>query len=263
MEAHNEAVPGTAAWLAEGLRLTAFLGEPLNAQPNLWWAELVGQPPESETSRPREGEWQVDGPLDRPGISNARLALSSSAARIDWRLVARPESDEAFFEPLHLGAFAEVMTVFVDMMLSWLALGPLVLSRLALGAVLKLPVESRAQGYEILSGYLPFPLDPDSSDFIYQINRPRPSTSLGDGTLINRLQNWNVVQFQTQVVTISPGVSITETPSEGRPFFACRLSLDINTAAGRPDPLPQERLSDLLRELAAETGEIAERGDQQ
>jgi hypothetical protein len=101
-----------------------------------------------------------------------------------------------------------------------------------------------------------------SSDFLYRINRPRPSTSLGDGTAINRLATWAVIHVVELRVAVSGGGAGAEAVSrQGEPFIACRLELDINTAAARSGTLPRESLDALLAELGNLAVEIAVEGD--
>ena len=263
MQTDSQQTPNGHTWQAEAFRLTAFLSEP-PPEDNNWWAELVGQPPQSEERLRREGELRVVGPLSQPNLSNAKLLLRVRQDQIDWLLRVGVEAEEGLpdIAESHLGPLIDVIPVFIEMMQTWLGLAQVGTTRLALGAVLRLPVQSREEGYSVLSPYLPFNLDPESSDFSYRINRPRPSASLGDDTLINRLMTWQVLQAEILVISLPSGESRTETPSrEGRPFFACRLELDINTAAGRPGTLPQERVGDLLEEFATMAVEIAREGD--
>jgi len=163
----------------------------------------------------------------------------------------------------HLGPLTSALPIFSEMMLRWLATTGLDITRLALGAILRLPVRSKDEGYSLMSNYLSFSLPPESSDFLYRINRPRPSSSLDDGTLINRLATWAVIQVETLLIPVSGGTAGAEGVSRERePFFACRLELDINTAADRPGTLPQDRLDRLLAEFADAATDIAARGDQ-
>lgn len=263
MQTDRQQTPNDHTWQAEAFRLTAFLSEP-PPEDNNWWAELVGQPPQSEERLRREGELRVAGPLSQPNLANAKLLLRVRQDRIDWqmRVGVEVEEDVPDMAESHLGSFESVMPAFVEMMRTWLNLAEIATTRLALGAVLRLPVQSREEGYSVLSPYLPFNLDPESSDFSYRINRSRPSASLGDDTLINRLMTWQVLQTEIMVISLPSGESRTETASrEGGPFFACRLELDINTAAERAGTLPQERAGNLLEEFATMAVEISREGD--
>jgi len=132
------------------------------------------------------------------------------------------------------------------LMLRWLAGCP-PLQRLAFGAVLTRPVDDLLTGYRQISDYLPFvQLDPESSsDFSYQINRPRNSTVIS-GLRINRFSRWSVARvfastFDTQI--------------------GCRVELDINTAQEFQGELPQEKLPVIIQELVDLGKEIAENGD--
>jgi hypothetical protein len=101
-------------------------------------------------------------------------------------------------------------------------------NRIALGATLVSKVESREQGYSLLSEFLPFDLDPrGSSDFFYQINRPRVAT-VGTRSLgINRLSRWSVTIGSTFFLQAGGEVKAFTLPA---PLFALRLELDVNTA---------------------------------
>src|SRR5436190_1193852 len=78
------------------------------------------------------------------------------------------------------------------------------ITRLAFGAVLAQPTEDRHSGYVQIAKYLPsIRLDVDgSSDFLFQINRPRPSRVGIENLLINRLARWSVLIFKTFGVTL-------------------------------------------------------------
>jgi hypothetical protein len=165
-------------------------------------------------------------------------------------------------ESAHLGPFADVLPVFSQMMRDWLLAAGLDIARVALGVTLRLPVETKEAAYSLISKYVPCPLATDTSDFLYRINRPRPSTSLGDDTIVNRLATWAVIHVVEVRIAVSGGGAETQAlSSEGEPFIACRLELDINTAADRPGTLPHDRLDALLAEFGKLAVEIAVEGD--
>lgn len=242
-------------WQVESLRLTAFLSAPLPAVPETWWSELAGQPPDSQNTRPKEGRWQFDGAVTNPDLSNALLILRGENQRLDWLLQPAPLAEEGRppdIESAYVGYFPPAMTAFVGLIGSWLATASIEISRLAFGVTLRLPIDSRELGYSVLSELLPFPLDPNSTDFLYRINHPVQSESLGDGTILNRLSTWAVVQIDTLVLSVSGGHAGTERLSKrGQPFYACRLEFDINTAADRPGAIPQDRYGALLSEFVS------------
>jgi hypothetical protein len=120
------------------------------------------------------------------------------------------------------------------------------------------PVEDEKAGYRQLSTFLPFELDPDSSDFSYQINRPRPSQALDD-LEINRLCKWSVARIRSLRLTLGSGSPIAEAVDV---LTACRLEFDVNTSPKwGQKPLPSEALPALLDELHHLGQEIATEGD--
>ena len=261
---HAETSPAAPPWQVEALRLTAFVPPDAAPAPESWWAELTGQPPERQVSRPREGQWETDGPLARPDLGAARLVLTTKRGRVEWLLVPELASEgwPVDIESAHLGPLSDALPAFSQMMRGWFLVASLDMTRLALGATLRFPVETREAAYSVISRYLPFSLPPASSDFLYRINRPRPSTSLGDDTTINRLATWAVIRVEALRIAVPRSGAGTQAVSrEGEPFLACRLELDINTAADRPGTLPPDRLDALLAEFGNLAIEIAVEGD--
>jgi hypothetical protein len=177
------------------------------------------------------------------------LSLTVTPSRIEWGfMVPDPGFGENQAVPLgqHLDPFRHVAH-------RWLEDCP-ALSRLAFGYILRLPVGSREDGYERISSYLNFDLDPTSFDFTYQINRPRPSEIVGPDLTINRLARWSVARTMRVEMT---GNHVMHVP---RGSF-CRLELDINTAAERVEPLPAQSLRELYDELIGLGREIVQEGD--
>lgn len=132
---------------------------------------------------------------------------------------------------------------------------------MAFGAVLIIPVDNRIQGYQILQGYLPkLSLDVEnSSDLIYQINRPRIIEGFFDNIAINRLSRWTVESMQFGRIEFNPiKIEMPIVKSAGN--YSCKLRLDINTPIGL-DELPRKSLKELFRTLVSLAEEIASYGD--
>jgi hypothetical protein len=89
--------------------------------------------------------------------------------------------------------------------------------------------------------------------FLYQINRPRNSTTIRE-LAVNRLSKWSVGKFQTFVAS-ETGIAVSE------PSFTLRLETDINSSPEHTQPLPWAEVPALLREFIGLTVEITERGD--
>ena len=243
-------------WLAESLRATAFPSGEAELKPDGWWRSVLGEEPESQMSR-RTGERLEEGTF-----RGASLVLSVSLARIDWILRPKLSKDEPSKGFPAIGGFAETCAHFRELMHRWFPLTP-PLERLAFGAVVALPVANKAEGYARLAGYLPaVQLDAaeDSSDFLYRINRPRPSRSNIPNLRINRLSTWSVSEIQVQQVALS---SPLQRPKfiQGEPAFACRVELDVNTAPKSEGQVSNQVWAELFDELLDLAGEILQGGD--
>ena len=158
------------------------------------------------------------------------------------------------------GSLESALNSFVKLMMEWLP--PSRQSkRLAFGAILHLPANNREDGYRTLAPYLEsMKLDPaGSSDFSYQINRPRESLTLDipDFT-INRLTRWSVSSFTPMQIELSPEKISTFKAKEE---YFCRLELDINTLAKFENELPKQKMTALFEELVNLGREIVREGD--
>jgi hypothetical protein len=191
-------------------------------------------------------------------LDNGKLVLVIQPARIDWLFtVADAHQMEERSIPT-IGSFPQALATFRQLMLRWFALETCPsLVRLAFGAVLFQPVDDRPTGYRRLAVYLPsVALDPEgASDFFYQINRPRESTSI-TGLRINRLSKWSVALHGLAAFSVEPATITLSTP-----LAACRLELDINTAPDLQGELARQQLPHVFRELVALGQQIASEGD--
>ncbi len=250
-------LPGGSKWEAGSLRATTFIlpGAEV-AGTESWWGKVVGEGPEETTSRPRAGQLQQVGVFE-----GKRLALVIQPGRVDWNfLVALGSPDEVPERLLTMGPFPHALDPFLKVALKWLDICPAA-TRLAFGAVLLRPVADRQTGHTELSRLLPsIPIDPsNSSDFLYQINRPRMSASGVGGLKINRLTKWSVMQ--AGFVQLAVGAELGATLSSGPLQFGCRLELDINTAAELSGEIPKDKIRSVFEELVSLGREIANRGD--
>lgn len=244
-----------SGWQAESLRFTVFPRADTQVTVSDWWQELVGEPPESHVTRPREGIVEETGPF-----ANGSLTLSSQPTRIDWLYgTGEPVSGGKWV----LGSAQEQLDIFTSLIMRWLDHCPQS-QRLALGAVLLRPVADRQSGYIEISHYLhSVEIDPEGSqDLLYQINRPRQSQTALEGLRINRLARWSVARLGTSAFSISPQdlrIQFFDTSET----YACRVQLDINTAANFQGDIPRDKHGDLLQEFVALIQEILSQGDVQ
>ena len=151
------------------------------------------------------------------------------------------------------------MEPFTRVVGDWLRVSPTA-TRLAFGAALFIRVNDLASAYKELSRFLPNVNlgGTDSPDFLYQVNRPRTST-LPISVRINRLAKWSVMQGGT--ISIGIGSGGGPMSASASPELACRLELDINTAAESVRPIPLDQTRPLFDELMALGSAIANSGD--
>ncbi len=247
-----------AAWDTESLRLTAF---PIPTSPIEdvgWWESLMGEPPEVEAVRPREGGKRTEGAFEQ-----GKLVIQTSPARIDLQMIPSLGEGAPSAGFLTIGNFEQILERFTEVINRWLNLDSCPdIQRIAFGAVLLSPVDSRVSGYRQLEAYLPsLTIDLEhSADLFYQINRPRDSATGIPNLKINRLSKWSVAQISTGGLVIQPTRILYHDMRQGP--LACRLELDVSTDAERGEPLPREVVPNVWQELLNLGREIVVDGDQ-
>ena len=237
-------------WQGQLVRLTAFPTKlELDVQQS-WWNDLFGDTAEKINYDKKQFLHQETGTLE-----GNPLILKMQPGRIDWHYVARQELSELMEGIPALGPFLHVLEYFSPLMLKWLGKCP-ELKRLAFGAVLLQPAADHASAYESLGKYLrSVQVDPNTTDFNFQINRRRASKVGIPNLEINRLTRWSALKM---------GVHITDPTGGGlRPAerFAARLDLDINTSQEFAGPLPSDKHAALYQELVELGREITANGE--
>ena len=243
-------------WQVELLRFTGFPMPDAHIEHLNWWKDIVGESSETRLIQTRKGLFQDKGPFEK-----GELLLKVEPFRIDWlyRSTQNPEEED---QRISLGLFQETIKNFVDLINKWFTFKDFPpLQRAAFGAIIYQPVETDREGYEKLSEYLKpsVKLDPDgSSDFIYQINRPRDFNTDIANLKINRLMKWSVRRIRFI------GFVFDEEQKDifkGQETYACRLELDINTV---PDPricLNAKECQAIFNEFVNMAREISQKGD--
>lgn len=242
-----------SVWQVESLRLTVFLA-PGAVVVDSAWEDLVGKPPEASVRRPVH--------QDEGGFEDGRLILATQPSRVDWLYTADLGKIETGLPTV--GSFSDAVSKFQQLMHRWLKGCPPI-TRLAFGAILLQPVDNRIEGYKRIVEYLPsVKLDGEnSSDFAYQINRPRVSNNI-DALQINRLSKWSVMEMQRlQFVIPAEQVAVAQPAAPGEKKSACRLELDINTSHVFTGEFPKGKFFLVFDELITLGKEIAEKGDVQ
>ena len=243
-------------WQVENLRMTAFPSPSARfTQEPSWWTDLMKEAPETSVRQARRQLLRQEGQL-----SGGRLTLTIQPNRINWQFAATREEEEEVALPI-IGPFEKTLDIFLPLMVKWFELDTCPpLSRLAFGAVLLFPVDSLQSGYQQLDRLLPsIELDTEGiSDFLYQINRPKSTTTQIENLQINRLSKWSVATLRF-INVIMDQTPITVTPNQG--VSACRLELDINTQKDFDGELLPEQLPEIFNELVNFGEEIASDGD--
>jgi hypothetical protein len=242
-------------WFLRQLRFTLF---PATASENVtsWWSDVLGSEPETETAQRARAFRREEG-----AFHSGRLFLTSLPDRVDWVWLAQDklEGEEIL---ANLGEWPQPVTTFRVLMEKWLSISPPA-SRIALGVELTQPVSDKAIGYRRLQKYLPaVELDPiGSSEFLYRINRPRPSTSGIEGLSVNRLSTWTVVHTSLLSMNLPPTKMSQIAPVAPSQGLHCRAELDINTDQGFQHEFEAGEIRSLLNEFIEIAQEVAAKGD--
>ncbi len=246
-------VPSVArlSWGLEQFHLTFFPVEAVT-EPRALWTAAQGTEPEEELIR-RQQQATVYTASRSDDAGHLSLQVSGGGTKIDWFL-GSTRGTELVTEVLIVGPVLERIRDFKLLVDSWCSGTFVVAARLAVGAVLLAPVDSKEAGYARLSNCLPFvEFGPNASDFFYRINRRRSSKTLP--TEVNRLSEWSVAALQSvSTADGSPSPILTSA-------YMCRVGLDVNIAPSFRGSLSAAEQSEALGELTELALEIAREGD--
>jgi hypothetical protein len=207
-------------WLTEQIRVTLFPVHGRTVATNSWEG-IVGTPPNQINREPALAVSQESGPF-REG----RLSLINQPDRSILVFSAEPFGPTPTTEVLNLGEPEAAMTRFTPAIKKLLN-SETVSSRVGVGVALISPVSSVSEGLRLVFNGLQMGRDTsDVLDFLFQINVPIPSTTLGGSVRLNRLAKWQVFSLQLITMMIGPeGGQVAN--SFAQPVI--RLELDINT----------------------------------
>ena len=240
-------------WEVEYFRSTAFLESgSVDFDSAAYWEEVVGDEPEQVVTRSKDGLTLLSGVVNKRS-----LALNRRRDRIDWMLRASGSPiPEVLVPHKDISQASDGLESFLRIMGKAFQMSCHI-SRLGFGAVLLRRVDTMDSAYSELSPFLPdVRLEglADSSDFFYQINRPRQSEVI-QGVTVNRLSKWSVQIFDT--ITVSDGGA----PKMNTAQLACRLEVDINTSQQQVLHIHKDQTQSLFEELARLGYEISNSGD--
>jgi len=156
----------------------------------------------------------------------------------------------------------DILPEFTAITRSWLASTDIGIKRIGFGLHALLSVPDRETAYRIVNDLVPsVSVDPaDTSDLLYQINRPVVSQVLGNNINLNRLMKWSAARFQLAVIEATPTASIN---LSGVVQNYASLENDVNTPADRLEPIDKAVLGPIYDELVGlawknlEFGEVA------
>ena len=241
-------------WQAESLRLTLFRTKPIETVIPLW-ETLAGEKPEKVDSQPRANIIVEEGVVVLGSLKHI-----SDPLRINWNLLPSQEQQKKAEPFPTLGSLSETKGHFIKMMNDWLSSDAVPeTNRIALGSVFIIVNENRASAYKQLSALLHHvTIDiENSTDFLYQINRPIQSNIESD-IIINRLSKWSAPRI------MGLGILLGEKPEvirDNRGYVVSRLELDINTSQDNKSIFSKEKLILLLQELSDLGDQISTEGD--
>ncbi|MBN2238178.1 MAG: hypothetical protein JW712_00250 [Dehalococcoidales bacterium] len=242
-------------WKVESLRLTLFRANPgESVSPN--WETLTGESPEKVDSQPRAKLISESGFFF---IGN--LVYRADPIGINWILSPTEEQQQQATSFVALGPFSDIKNSFVGLFSDWLSSDSCPpINRIALGAVCISESANKEASYKALDDLLQHvSIDiENSTDFLYQINRPIESSVL-DGVLINRLSKWSAMQTSSLGIILTGHPEIIQDQSSK---YGCRLELDINTHQSNKDVIPKDKLVSLLDEFSRIGEDISSKGDQ-
>ncbi len=241
-------------WQIEQLRCTAFLQPQSNVAAHAAFAAIADSEPVVRSENTQQGMSSSSGNLD-----SIKMDVIQLPGRLDVVFQSAEQVPDAPIPPI--GAYRQQKDALAERCLHWLTERPS-LQRLAMGLIVVAQVPDRTAGYRALQKLLPsVTLDPEhSTDFNYQINRPRLVKIADDFRIkINRLSRWGVTASIFQTIVVRPG----EVALMSRPVLVrnvCRIELDLSSDQEVP-ALPPEHVPSLWQTLSYLADEIISEGD--
>ena len=247
-------LPDADAWKPTLLRLVAFPVQSPVELDQQWFRELTGAEPPESVKRPTER-------VDQGIYGEVALNLSVDLLRVVLTVSPQIDTTTPPEQFPTLGPLQLAFTSFSKLATKWLAGKHPPIKRLSFVGTLAQFTKNQRLGYRLLGNYLPdVKIDAHSGDFLYRINRRRPSKVWPRVLEINRLSTWTVrraaIRAHTRLATgeTSPAVTVADS-------VVCCLDFDVNTMPEFTGKIPQNKLVRIFRELGTLATEIAARGD--
>jgi hypothetical protein len=244
----------TSLWHVNSIRITGFPNPDYSSDPK-WWDQVTDSFPDSINQQPKISAVSVGG-----NYKDINLTLGIMPFRFDWLI--NPKQNELTNNFLGIGTIETSYAIVDELMKKWVSkTNTLILDRIAVAGTFVLDVESKEDGYEILSKYLKeLNIDwKNSSDLIYQINKPREIKLFDKEMRINRLTTWGVTGFK--VTLIQPQIKNIESfqPVD----FAIKLDFDINTSEEINGKFNQKEFLEVIKIFLNIAKEVTEKGNNQ
>jgi hypothetical protein len=248
-------------WLCESVRLSALWPiAPGKSSSPLTFKEFAGTDPDSREEQLKFGMLREVGTVLDGSVN---LEMRQTPGRFDWIMgpvmqVSVPASEATKF--FHIGAVPDAIKRFSELPLLRVARDFAQPPRFAYGIVAYSTVNDVDASHRQLATLLhlkDFDLR-DATEFALQINRPRFSSVVKD-LKINRLSRWATVRILGFHFAVPHGEKVVQPTSP--PLVATRVDIDVNTDENRSEPIPTDKIPNLLDELTSFTLEIAEKGD--
>jgi hypothetical protein len=247
-------------WLCESIRVSA-LGRAPELVSELDWKAVMGSDPEQRETQPRLGTVREIGPV----LGGAAvLEFRASAGRVDWALAPIIPPDIQLPTIPNVGSVTEAIRNFRDLIFEHVTRS-YAASRFAFGMAAFHQQPTGGASYEELAALLHNAalLAPGTSDFVYQINRPRNSKSV-NGLVVNRLSRWSSIAvhgLRLQITAPLSNLPESLLSSSSPTLQATRAEFDINSSAERREPIPAEMRRLLLDEFVELAEELLSAGD--
>ena len=193
-------------------------------------------------------------------FENGQLSLVSAGSRFDIVMSADPRN-QRFDENVlpKIDSWLAARAVFEIKTSQWLATCSTPIVRMAFGATLVFPTQSRHENYVKLRSLLKsVKVDPEAMRIFLRVNWPAKSEVV-DGLVVNRLTNWGSLQIKSMFMQVS-GASLAPVPT-GPELHVVRLEIDHNTDQENTVPFSSDDLVPLYKELIAFAADNAEKGE--
>lgn len=249
----RRSLPDISQWQLLALEFVAFPLSPAACLLIDGWKEFTGsEAPEAIKKKIERTE---------SGLFQDRMLLfKAQPLRVSWSLAAKIDENTSL--PA-LGSFLSIRDWFGPLVSAWLASHAVPLKRIGFTGRMALPTDNTKDSYLLLGDYLPsVEMDPDSADFLFQINRPRQSGSGVRDLTINRLSQWS--SYQINVDVSARNVTLdgeTRSPISESKSFGCLWGFDFNTSQNFSSELPRDKLPVIASELLSLATEVAMKGD--